>query len=68
MYISTCNSATRMIGSITMNSSLTMDDSVKGYRLTWTVTNMGMGINIDESGNPFSTRGGPFAPEFTLIK
>jgi len=65
---STCNSATRMIGSITMNSSLKMDDSVKGYRLTWTVTNMGMGINIDGSGNPFSTRGGPFAPEFTLIK
>ena len=65
---STCNSATRMIGSIQMNSSLTMDDSVKGYRLTWLVTNMGMGINIDGSGNPFSTRGGPFAPQFTLIK
>ena len=64
----TCNSATRMIGSIEMNSSLTMDDSVKGYRLTWVVTNMGMGINIDGSGNPFSTRGGPFAPQFTLIK
>ena len=65
---STCNSASRMVGSITMNSSLTMDDSVKGYRLTWIVTNMGMGLHIDGSGNPTNTLGGPFAPKFTLIK
>ena len=65
---STCNSATRLIGSIALNTSVTMDDSVKGYRLTWIVTNMGMGINIDGSGNPSSTLGGPFVPQFTLIK
>ncbi len=65
---STCNSATRVIGSLAMNTSVTMDDTVKGYRLTWVVTNMGMGINIDGSGNPSSTLGGPFVPQFELIK
>ena len=65
---STCNSANRLIGSLAMNTSVTMDDSVKGYRLTWTVTNMGLGININGSGNPDSTLGGPFVPKFELIK
>ena len=47
-----------------------MDDSVKGYKLDWKITNMGIGLNDNNNGDniPVDWRGGPFTPSFTLIK
>ncbi len=66
----TCNNATRVVGSVDLTSSVTMDDSVKGYKLNWQITDMGIGLS-NNGGNPsipFDWRGGPFTPVFTLIK
>ena len=64
-----CNNATRVIGSVALNSSLTMDDSVKGYKLEWQITNLGIGLSYFPGDNlPNGWRGGPFTPKFTLIK
>ena len=63
----TCDSAIRMIGQIDLNTPVVMDSSVRGYKLTWIVTNMGLGVYND--GNvPRSWQGGPFVPSFTMIK
>ena len=65
----TCNNATRVIGSVALNSSLIMDDSVKGYKLEWQVSNLGIGLSYFPGDNlPNGWRGGPFTPKFTLIK
>ena len=64
----TCDNATRVVGSVALNSSVTMDDSVKGYKLNWKITGMGIGINKNASDLPGGWRGGPFTPIFTLIK
>jgi len=66
----TCDSATRVVGSVALSSSVTMDDSVKGYKLDWKITNMGIGLNDNDNDNniPVDWRGGPFTPSFTLIK
>ena len=39
----TMDNATRVIGSVALNSSLTMDDSVKGYKLEWQIY-LGVGL------------------------
>ena len=65
----TCNNATRVVGSVALTTAVTMDDSVKGYKLSWQITDMGIGLT--HGGNPslpFDWRGGPFTPIFTLIK
>ena len=65
----TCNNATRVIGSVAMSSPVIMDDSVKGYKLEWQITNLGIGLNYWPGDNlPNGWRGGPFTPKFTLIK
>ena len=66
---STCNSATRVIGSVALNSAVKMTDSVNGYQLEWKITNTGLGITTTNTGDivPQSFRGGPFTPKFTLI-
>ena len=66
----TCNNATRVVGSVALSSSVTMDDSVKGYKLNWQITNMGIGLSNDGGtpSIPYDWRGGPFTPIFTLIK
>ena len=66
----TCNNATRVVGSVALSSSVTMDDSVKGYKLNWQITDMGIGLtnNGGTPSIPFDWRGGPFTPIFTLIK
>ena len=64
----TCNNATRLVGSVALSSSVTMDESVKGYKLEWKITGMGIGINKNASDLPGGWRGGPFTPIFTLIK
>ena len=67
---STCESATRVIGSIALNSSVKIDNNVRGYKLNWKITNQGIGIS--DGGNadniPYDWAGGPFTPIFTLIK
>ena len=64
-----CDNATRVIGSVALNSSLTMDNSVKGYKLEWQITNLGVGLTYFSGDNlPNGWRGGPFTPKFTLIK
>ena len=67
---STCQSATRLIGTVQLSSPVVMDDSVKGYRLNWKITNMGIGLNDNGNGDnlPVDWRGGPFFSEFSLIK
>ena len=65
----TCGSATRVIGSINLNRALRVTDLVYGYRLTWKITNLGLGIEHFNNGSkqvPGSFRGGPFTPVFNL--
>jgi len=65
----TCNNATRVVGSVDLTSSVTMDDSVKGYKLNWQITDMGIGLSHGNVNKiPYDWRGGPFTPVFTLIK
>ena len=66
----TCNNATRVAGSVALSSSVTMDDSVKGYKLNWKITDMGIGLSDNGNANniPYDWRGGPFTPVFTLLK
>ena len=66
----TCDNSTRVIGSVALSSSVTMDDTVKGYKLNWQITDMGIGLTNDRGtpSLPFDWRGGPFTPVFTLIK
>ena len=66
----TCENATRVVGSVALSSSVTMDDSVKGYKLNWQITDMGIGMSDNGNANniPYDWRGGPFTPIFTLIK
>ena len=66
---STCESATKVIGSIALNTSLTMDDFITLYRLTWKITNLGIGMTHFNNGSnqvPNSFRGGPFTPIFSF--
>ena len=39
---------------------------LKGYKLNWQITNMGIGLS-NSGGTPYDWRGGPFTPIFTLI-
>lgn len=67
--MSSCNASTRVIGSVALNSPLTMDDAVKGYKLEWQVSNLGIGLSYWSGDNlPDGFKGGPFTPKFTLIK
>ena len=66
----TCGSATRVIGSVGLTNPITISDIVSGYRLTWKITNLGIGIEHFFNGSkqvPGSFRGGPFTPQFSLI-
>ena len=66
---STCNAATRMVGSIDLNTPLVMTDDVKAYQLTWIIKDMGL-LSVDNGGSnaPVGWGGGPFVPVFTLYK
>ena len=65
----TCNNATRVVGSVALTSSVVMDDTVKGYKLNWQITDMGIGLSNGGTPQiPYDWRGGPFTPIFTLIK
>ena len=64
-----CNNATRMVGSINLNTPLLMTNDVKAYQLTWIIRDMGL-MAVDDAGsnNPVGWGGGPFIPSFTLSK
>ena len=66
---STCNAATRMVGSIDLNTPLVVSDDVKAYQLTWIIKDMGL-MSVDNGGSnaPGGWGGGPFVPVFTLFK
>tara|TARA_Y100001968_G_scaffold74784_1_gene66195 strand:- start:282 stop:1079 length:798 start_codon:yes stop_codon:yes gene_type:complete len=64
----TCNSATRMAGSIDLNTPLTMTSDVKTYELTWIIRKMGLWADHDSGTSPARWGGGPFVPSFTLSK
>ena len=67
-----CNNATRVIGSVALTSSLTMDDTVKGYQLNWRISNMGIGISDNGNANniPYlecPVMGGPVQAEEGIL-
>ena len=64
-----CNSSTRMVGSIDLNTPLIMTDEVKAYQLTWIIRNMGIESTDNGSSSvPAQWKPGPFVPNFTLLK
>ncbi len=64
-----CNAATRMVGSVGLNTPLTITDDVKAYQLTWIITDMGIEATDGGGSNaPVEWKGGPFVPNFTLLK
>ena len=64
-----CNSATRMVGSVDLNTPLVMTDDVKAYQLTWIIRDMGIESTDNGGSNaPLMWKGGPFVPNFTLLK
>tara|TARA_A100001388_G_scaffold264035_1_gene234952 strand:+ start:442 stop:1263 length:822 start_codon:yes stop_codon:yes gene_type:complete len=62
-----CATSTRLVGALSMNNNLVVDPSVRGYKLKWIITNMGIGV-YHNGGLPGGFTAGPFVPDFTLIK
>tara|TARA_B100000131_G_scaffold83429_1_gene80404 strand:- start:225 stop:1013 length:789 start_codon:yes stop_codon:yes gene_type:complete len=64
-----CNAATRMVGNVDLNTPLVMTDDVKAYQLTWIIKDMGIEATDGAGSNaPVEWKGGPFVPNFTLLK
>ena len=64
-----CNAATRMVGSVDLNTPIVITDDVKAYQLTWMIRNMGIEATDGAGSNaPVEWKGGPFVPNFTLFK
>jgi len=64
-----CNAATRMVGSVDLNTPLVITDDVKAYQLTWIIRDMGIEATDGGGSNaPVLWKGGPFVPNFTLLK
>ena len=62
-----CSAATRMVGSVDLNTPLVMTDNVKAYQLTWIIRDMGIeATDGGASDAPVEWKGGPFVPNFTL--
>ena len=61
--------ATRLVGVFETNSGnpVVINDSTKGVKVTFSVTNSAMGIEADESGIPVDYGSGPFKPSFSPI-
>ena len=63
----TCESATRFIGSIELETPVTITSSTKTYGLTWTITDMGLWVIYPGSGiHPSDFGVGPFLPIFSF--
>ena len=66
---SSCLAATKMVGSVDLNTPLVMTDDVKAYQLTWIIRNMGIeSTDGGASAAPVQWKPGPFVPNFTLLK
>ena len=64
-----CNNATRMVGSVDLNTPIIVTDDVKAYQLTWIIRDMGIeATDGGASDAPVEWKGGPFVPDFTLLK
>ena len=64
-----CRAATRMVGSVDLNTPLIMTDDVKAYQLTWVIKDMGIESTDNGAGPaPIDWKPGPFVPNFTLLK
>ena len=66
---SDCNASTRMVGSVDLTTPVVMTDDVKAYQLTWIIRDMGIEATDGGASNaPVEWKGGPFVPNFTLLK
>ena len=65
---STCNSTTRLVGSIDLDTPVVMTADVKAYQLKWIIRKMGLFVDYDSGTAPSGFGGGPFVPDFTLSK
>ena len=69
-----CTGVTRIVGVMTLNSPIVIDDSVTGLQVDFTVENNGMtfighpGGGGIATGRPFQAGSGPFAASFTLVR
>ena len=64
-----CTTATRMVGSVALNTPLVMTDDVKAYQLTWVIRDFGLeATHAFGDDEPSQWKGGPFIPNFTLLK
>tara|TARA_B100000575_G_C23033704_1_gene595063 strand:- start:183 stop:1013 length:831 start_codon:yes stop_codon:yes gene_type:complete len=63
---SECNSATRFIGSIQLETPVTVTSTTKTYGLTWSIEDKGLWVEYDGSIHPSFVGSGPFLPIFTF--
>lgn len=63
---SECNSATRFIGSIQLETPVTITSTTTTYGLTWSIEDKGLWVIKGSSIHPSSFGGGPFLPTFTF--
>ena len=69
-----CTGVSRIVGVMTLNSPIVIDDSVTGLQVDFTVENNGMtfighpGAPGIATGRPFQAGSGPFAASFTLVR
>lgn len=72
----TCTGVTRIVGVMTLNSPITIDDTVTGLQVDFNVENNGMTVMSAQPGNaegfaagsPYAISSGPFSASFTIIR
>ena len=70
-----CTGVTRIVGVMTLNSPITIDDTVTGLQVDFNVENNGMTVMSAQPGNaegfaagsPYAIGSGPFSASFTII-
>lgn len=62
-----CTGAAKIIGSFAPSTPITIDDTVTGIDVGFTVTNNGMSISPANDGTIMSFLSGPFNPIFTIL-
>ena len=62
----TCESATRFIGSIELETPVTITSTTKTYGLTWTIKDMGLWVEHENGIHPSAFGSGPFLPTFSI--
>ncbi len=63
---SECDSATRFIGSIQLETPVNITSSTKTYGLTWSIEDKGIWVIHSGGIHPSAFGGGPFLPTFTF--